>query len=70
MAFSQMIAIRSCPNIYNIYTVYIGQHSLVTAWFGFPEPIGVCHADELFYLWNFPNWNVTLNEVRILKCPK
>ena len=28
-----------------------GEHSL-TQFFGFPEPLGVCHGDDLFYLFS------------------
>ena len=45
--------------VYQYIFTYEGQNSL-TKFFGIQEPIGVCHADELFYLWKL--FNTTLNE--------
>ena len=59
--------VKNKINVYQYIVTYEGEHSLATAWFGLPEPIGVFHGDDLLYLWNFVNaFNVTLNKVRIL----
>ena len=47
--------------VYQYIFTYEGQNSL-TKLFGIQEPIGVCHADELFYMWKLFGMNTTLNE--------
>ena len=47
--------------VYQYIFTYQGQNS-VASFLGIEKPIGVCHADELFYMWKILNMNTTLNE--------
>ena len=54
--------------VYQYILTYEGQNSLATIWLGLNETIGVCHTDDLFYLWDYPTWNLSWNKVRNI-CP-
>ena len=51
--------------VFQYILTYRGRHTLSTRWFGLPEPIGVCHGDDLIYLWKLVDFaNITLDKVK------
>ena len=58
--------IKQNISVYQYIVTYEGKSSFASVWFGLPNPIGVCHGDDLIYLWNFADLaNITLDKVWI-----